>query len=559
MPVLVVGAGPTGLTLACELARRRIACRIIDKSSGPSIHSKALGVQARTLELLERLDISESICRCGRKIRGGNLYSRGERILQFRIEGIDSPYDFIVSFPQSETERLLIEKLSTLGVEVEWGVELSSLDQQQQGVTAQLRSNGTTELMETVSVDWLVGCDGAHSTVRHALNSPFVGARFEESFYLADLRAEFELDQNEVHVFLSEEGPFLFLPLPQENCYRVIVSEPPGKTEIRENPTLEDFQRWMERRVTLPRGVSVPELANPVWVSHFRVHRRLVPRYRHGRVFLAGDAGHIHSPVGGQGMNTSIQDAINLAWKLALVCQGKAHDSLLDSYEAERRPVAEAVLQGTDVMTRMVTLHNPMLQSIRNFAASSVMMLPSARRGMLRNMTELAIGYPKSPIVMDNGPSLWRNSGAWWAFRSGPKPGDRAPDGELLNTNSQEKDRLFDVFRDPRSTLLLFTGRKPNEESRKRLVAVAEYANSQWDEIAQVCVIDPELDTDWPKGSLVWTDTGAKTHDKYGAMLSCVYAIRPDGYVGYRSSPIDLDNLKLYFARYLCSAIADSI
>ncbi len=550
--VLIGGAGPTGLTLACDLSRRGIHCRIIDKSSGPSIHSKALGVQARTLELLERLDVAEAICRDGRKLEGGNLYSRGKRFVRFQFAGIDTPYQSIVSFPQSVTEQLLIDRLSALGVEVEWNLGLESAHQQSARVTATLRHERDGRY-EEVSGDWLVGCDGAHSTVRHTLKSPFEGGRFEESFYLADLKADLQLDQNELYIFLSHHGPFLFLPLPQDNYYRVIVSEPPGKTDVDREPTVEKFQRWLEERITMPKGLPIPQLSDPIWLSHFRVHRRLVPKYRHSRIFLAGDAAHIHSPVGGQGMNTSIQDAFNLAWKLALVIQGKAPDSLLDSYHAERRPVAEAVLNATDTMTRMVTLRNPMLQSMRNFAVACAMTLPFVRRGVLRNMMEVAIGYPKSPIVSGQGPSPWKDFGAWWSFRSGPKPGERAPDGELVDTKYHAAIRLFDVFRDPRFTVLLFAGRTPNEEAKQRLHSVLEHANSHWSEDIQLCVITPERNHEPRDDVTILVDAGAKLHKKYGASMDCVYVIRPDGYVGYRSMPIDLEHLKNYFARCIFS------
>jgi 2-polyprenyl-6-methoxyphenol hydroxylase-like FAD-dependent oxidoreductase len=354
--ILVVGAGPTGLMTAGELARLGVPCRVIDKAAAPSQTSKALAVQARTLEYFERIGLADAAAAAGRKVHGANVFSGGRRIVHLTFDDISSRYPFALIFPQSGTERLLTDHLSHLGVEVERNAELVSLAQGAEGVEAVVRrtDRGTEE---RVRAPWLIGCDGAHSAARHLLGVPFSGRAFEEAFSLADVRLESDLPADEVTIYLCKGDILGFFPMAAPGQFRAVIAHgrgtaPPGA------PTLDEFQRAID--AFGPRGARV---SDPAWTSRFRISQRQVAAYRRGRSFLVGDAAHIHSPLGGQGMNTGIQDACNLAWKLALVSGGRARDGLLDSYHA-------ALLRVTGALSRVVLWRNPAAAGARDAAAA---------------------------------------------------------------------------------------------------------------------------------------------------------------------------------------------
>lgn len=321
---LVVGAGPTGLVLACELKRRGIAVRLIDKKSGPTQESRALGIQARTLETFTRMGIVDKFLTRGRRV-DAVTYHIGNKTHTLSLQGLPTAYPFILILPQAETEALLVEHFQSQGGVVEW--ETTCVDQQ-----TLLLPNGTSE---THAIPWIIGCDGAHSTMRHLLDLPFEGAAFPETFFLADVKARPAFPIEHPQIFFTKQGPAVIFPLPQEHHYRLVYPHEPQDIPL----TIEET----------------------FWSTEFHIHRRMTTRMRVGNVFLAGDAAHIHSPVGGQGMNTSIADAFNLAWKLSAVIRGEAKEALLDTYEAERLPVARKVLKGTSFATKMLTRFSPKL------------------------------------------------------------------------------------------------------------------------------------------------------------------------------------------------------
>ncbi|HEY5953767.1 MAG TPA: FAD-dependent monooxygenase [Terrimicrobiaceae bacterium] len=409
-PVLVVGAGPVGLTMAAELARYQISVRIVDKSPARTNKSKALIMWSRTLELLDRAGSAEDFISAGLKLHGSSFMADGRQLAQVDFDGIHSRHAFALSLPQSETERVLEERLLALGIKVERNVELTSFTEAGEAVTCILRHRDGSE--EKTEVDWLVGCDGAHSTIRKDLGLEFRGDTIPYDFALADVHvAGRDVAPDKLTIFLHVEGMVLFIPI-KDDRYRVLADLGPVKDGPRVELSLEEAQAIVDRRV----GGAV-RLSRPIWLTVFGINERKVDGYREGRVFVAGDAAHIHSPAGGQGMNTGMQDAINLAWKLALVVQHKAKTFLLDSYTADRSPVAKQVLADSGRLTSIAMTKNPVLQQLRNLVAHYVLGLPAARHAMAERLSETFFGYPHSPL----------NSGSA-AELSGPAPGDRIVD-----------------------------------------------------------------------------------------------------------------------------------
>lgn len=397
--VLVAGAGPVGLMMTAELRRYGIDVRLIDKAAQPTQTSKALVVWSRTMELLDRAGCGGAFLAAGMKARGGGMFSGRERLATLDVRSVDSPHPYALMIAQSETERLLAEHLDRLGGRVEREVELTGFSQDDSGVQATLRhADGTAE---TIGADWLIGCDGAHSTVRHRLGFAFEGETLESDWILADVHLHgSDVVSDEIRIYWHADGVLAFFPI-TPGRFRVIADlgeTPPGAAR-RPDPTLADVQALLDRR-----GPGEIVAGDAIWLSAFRINERKVASYRGGRAFLAGDAAHIHSPAGGQGMNTGMQDAANLAWKLALVIRGEGRDGpLLDSYSDERSAVGDLVLRNAGAMTRVALLRNPIVQSIRNFVVSHVTRLSPVQQRMAEQITELDIAYPGSPLSVGGG------------------------------------------------------------------------------------------------------------------------------------------------------------
>ncbi|HJQ20723.1 MAG TPA: FAD-dependent monooxygenase, partial [Gemmatimonadaceae bacterium] len=345
--VLIIGAGPTGLVLALWLSHFGVRVRIIDKTAEPGTTSRALAVQARTLELYRQLQLTDAVIDAGHKVAAANLWVRGKRAARLPLADLGaglSPFPFALMFPQDAHERLLIGRLADAGVHVERRATLAGFEQNDTGVMATIaRADGSRE---TISASYIAGCDGAHSTVRDALRIGFPGSTYEGVFYVADVDASGPAADGELHVELDEADFLAVFPLKGEGRLRLIgpIHLAAGDAE----PTFED----VDRRASDTLHLRV-DRAN--WFSTYHVHHRVADRFRSGRAFLLGDAAHIHSPVGGQGMNTGIGDAINLAWKLAAVVHGDARAALLDTYEPERIGFARRLVETTDRAFTIVT------------------------------------------------------------------------------------------------------------------------------------------------------------------------------------------------------------
>jgi len=461
------------------------------------------------------------------------------------LHDIDSPFPFVLSLPQNETERVLGERLAELGGRVERGVKVTALTQDAEGVSVTLSTGGAEQAARFA---WVLGCDGSHSTVRHALGLTFEGVPYEEPFILGDVQMTCDLPDDEMSAFLSPDGAIAVFPMPEPGRWRLV-----GESAL-EAPTVADFERILRER-----GAPPATIRDARWLASFRLHRRIASKYRVGRVFVAGDAAHIHSPVGGQGMNTGMQDAFNLVWKLALVVAGAARPSLLDSYEPERRPIAAATLTGTDLATKVVTLRNPVARQVRNRLATLLSSLEIVQKRMLAQASETAVGYRDSPIVEEHrtpvvratvgkrvgeGPTLTD----WVDFGSGPAPGDRAPHVAIDDATP-----VASLLRHTRSTLLLFDGNAATAEGYANLEAIARRVRERWGAHVESAIVVPygERPAALAAGEQIVLDASRALHRRYGAGSECLYLLRPDGYVGFRSQPASWTALEAHLQTLL--------
>jgi 2-polyprenyl-6-methoxyphenol hydroxylase-like FAD-dependent oxidoreductase len=393
--VLIVGAGPTGLVLALWLTKLGVKVRIIDRTAEPGTTSRALAVQARTLELYRQLDLAGAVVSRGHKVPAVNLWVKGEpkARLPFETIGADlTPYAFLEIFPQDQHERLLIERLSAFGVSVERQTELVSF-QDDDRITARLRKAGGVD--EDCEASYLAGCDGARSTVREALGTGFPGGTYRQIFYVADVDASGPPLNGELHVDLDEADFLAVFPLAEVGCARLIGTVRDERADRAETLKFEDVSDRAIQHLKL-------QVNKVNWFSTYHVHHRVTEHFRKGRAFLLGDAAHIHSPAGGQGMNTGIGDAINLAWKLAAVLQGQAPDSLLDSYEAERIGFARRLVATTDRAFSLATADGWLADILRTrivpFLMPKLTTFEAVREYMFRTVSQITLNYRGGPL-----------------------------------------------------------------------------------------------------------------------------------------------------------------
>ena len=388
--VLVVGAGPAGLTLASELLRHGLTVRLIDAAEAPLPWSRAIAVHARTMEVLRQMGCVDALIAKGQKLHGVTLWSAGSVIVSMDFPELTTDFPYVLSVSQCETEAVLLDALTRRGGAVERGTRLASFRQDGTGVTATLTKGDATT---TARAAWLVGCDGAHSAVRKALDLPFEGSTYEDRFVLADVKVAWDTRDDRITSYFADDGLVACFPLPAGRWRLILTDTVEGDAA----PTLEEVQAMFARRT----GTGAT-LSDMVWSSRFRIHCRQVARYRDDRVLIAGDAAHIHSPAGGQGMNTGIQDAHNLAWKLAAVHKGHARDRLLSSYHDERHAVGQSVLRGTDAATRVGVARSAVARGVRDELARFLTSLEVVQQRVAREVSELTVHYERSAMVAED-------------------------------------------------------------------------------------------------------------------------------------------------------------
>ncbi len=556
--VVIAGAGPTGLFLGCILAENGVAFRIIDKLSAPRRISKATGIMPRTLEIFQGAGLAERFIAAGNKIRDLAVYGSKGKLLGLSFDRLDSPYPFPLGLEQFRTEELLTDRLRELGVKIEREKELTSFEQDDEKVWATLA--GADGSSETVECSYLVGCDGAHSTVRHTLRLPFDGSEDPQHYLVAYLSIDWEIPSSEMFEFGSAKGTIFGIPLP-EGRWAVAGEYDRSQWHHGEDdePDLEEVEKLFDQRSPVPATLS-----NPLWLSYFRVNHRQVSQYQVGRVFLAGDAAHVHSPVGGQGMNTGLQDACNLGWKLASVLLGRSRPELLASYHAERHPVGRSVVHLTSFLQAELNLRAKIAMGLRDELSQLVGHSTYVKNLASRHLGELSYHYRHSPAVSEwttgTRASHQRARKGEFAecpeFAAGPHAGDRAPDGVLLSRNESGKvelGTLYELLRCGIHTLMVFEGThapEGGEDSIHRLTDGVAKVQMQFPQLLQSVVIRSHHREENEKAPgnqarLVYDDEGI-LHHRYGGRSECLYLIRPDGYVAYRSEPADADRLIEY-------------
>ena len=529
--VLVVGAGPSGLMTAALLVRQGVRVRVVDANAGPATESRAFAVQARTVELFRSIGLADELLRLGVVTTGIRFHIKGRHVggLDFdRSRATTTAYQFILMAPQSEVEDLLLRDLARHGLTVERGNRLTSLSEHGNTVTAHLVRDGQPE--RELTCRYLVGADGAHSSVRAQLGVSFDGDQYTQRYLLADCRVEWPLDHAHFRVFMNGARIGLFLPLRGSAVSRVMVTDPAvtGRAPF----SLDELQEELRKAVCLP-----VTLTDPVWTSRYQVHLRQAGHYRAGRGFLVGDAAHIHSPAGGQGMNTGLHDAANLAWKLAAVLRTGAEEALLDSYAAERHPVGVQLLRFTDRLYRLAAGLRGWRAWLRDtvgpFLVGRMSAAPIPHRKAFQRLSQIGLAYR---------PSDYNVNELLYSLK-GPLAGQRAPDARISSGR-----QMFDLLQGYRLYVVALSRRHLTEdeitEHDAQLRSLAAFGgNVETHLVGRVeCGRDDRVEH----------VESVQVFEHYGLIepdSQALYVIRPDGHVAWRMDEVDYDACRRFLGR----------
>ena len=509
--VLIAGAGPTGLMLACQLARRGVRVLIVDRHSGPAQQSRAMAVQARTLEIYSKLGIAKHAIELGKEGTGANMWAEGRWMARIPLGEIGqglSPFPYVLMLGQDDNERIMGARLRDWGIEVQWNTELQAYEQSAERVIATLREpDGTKRIVKAA---YLAGCDGAHSAVRQLSGIGFPGAPYEQVFFVADTEVTGPMRPGELNVYLWRDGFHLLFPMRGQDHWRIVGILPPAlrqKEDLRFDDVVPAVRQEAGAALTF-KGCS--------WFAKYRSHHRCAGRFRDRRAFLLGDAAHIHSPAGGQGMNTGLQDAYNLAWKLALVVTGKADAALLDTYEQERLPVAQRLLRTTDrAFTLLVSdgwfagiFRTRLLARIAAFA----MTFKRVQTLAFRTISQTGIRYSASRLsrTQSDLPA------------AAPRAGERFPWLRLSLRKDGPVEDLFQRLDDTRFNLLVIGQPAPAESSR--------------------------LDDAMVVHRIASGDANTQELARAGITVPAFYLLRPDGHIGLAGARVEMRDVMRYLA-----------
>jgi len=506
--VLIVGAGPTGLSLACQLVRHKVDFVIVEKNQDLTPYSKAIGVHARTLEIYEQMDLA------GRAIAEGTIAGKvrmlegGEVLGEVDLSNVGaglSAYPYMLLLEQNKNEKLLHDYLVAHGRKVTWNTGLRSFAQTETGVIAQVHTSSGE--LQVIEAKYLVGCDGPKSAVRHALGLNFEGSTFERVFYVADVEIDWAFSHDTLHVCLSRNAVVAFFPMKGERRYRIVGAFPEGFDKDGEEILYEEIERRIKDEAEIELDIT-----HVAWFSTYKVHTRHVNKFSQGRCFVAGDAAHIHTPAGGQGMNTGIQDAYNLAWKLAAVLNNAASENILDTYNEERLPNAERLTQTTDRMFNLAAGTDWLLNLIRSTVfppmAKFILSLDVVKSRFFPLISQTGITYREGSLSDHKGDDDFE-----------VKAGDRLP-YFLIDGKS-----VYDWLRAPRFHLVSFSdGETDYQDLREEIEA--EFATLVEHHVVPLYPHVAEL---------------------FGTDKPFTVLLRPDNHIGFLSHEMGLGQVRTYF------------
>ena len=533
-PVLIVGAGPTGMTAAIELSRFGIPVRLVEKRDEPATTSRAVGVQARTLELFEQRGMAEKMLEVGNKAPGASIHGGGKRIARLEYSHIDSNYGYTLFISQAETERILREQLAEQNVPIEWSVEMIAFAQAEShssglpgSVSATLRHGDGS--LEEVEASYMISAEGAHSKARKTLGLDFHGKALPESYALGDFYLDGDLTESDMHIFSSEYGFMGMFPM-GDRRWRVIASNPLSEPSKDTKPELDELQKIYDMRAEIPA-----KFRDLQWSSWFHINSRMTDCLQDEQIFLGGDSAHIHSPAGAQGMNTGIQDAIDLGWKLAMVLQGKAANHLLDTYGEDRLPVIHSVLEGTEGLTRLIGSQNPAVRTAVSHIAPMLMGTEFVQTKSTTTLSQIGLNYRESSLSETH------------EHHGSVRAGDRLRDLDVtvLNKPHDEKQniaeqnptpaKLFSLI-DPSMLTLLYVNIADPQSLHDRVQKQLE----PWQDIINGYQIAPPA-----------PDSGQQKHftDNFGSAPILVL-VRPDSYIGFTAGVDSLPKLVTYLQKW---------
>lgn len=506
IPVLIVGAGPSGLMMALELTRYGIPVRIIDRKPAATQTTNAAGIQTRTIEIFEHIGIEKDFLEKGIKNNALDIYYQKDRLARIPLDNVDSFYNFILMLPQSDTEAILNKELQARNIEVERNVELIELKQERGQVVSKLKSwDGH---IETLTTDWVIGCDGYNSTVRNNANIKMVGKDFDQEFFVADVKLYSKYDRNSVNMFIDRGTLVGIFSLPDSQNSKVRVVGNVGKHINKDKFTDDEIKKFVSDYTHGECRVD-----QVLWSSPFWIHSKVAAKLRNQSLFIAGDAAHVHSPAGAQGMNTGLQDAFNLAWKLAYVIQNKANPPILDTYGQERLPIIHNVIKLTESLAFMGLSTNKLLLMIRNFLIKNVPgRISFIQKKMVGLVTQVSLKYNHSSLIDKRSEKRDGN----------PKPGVRLPDVSLGNDK-----RLYDYLRNEKFNLLLFTAKAPSAERMKN----AKLAYQQIEETMGT-LVKPYIISDHKADVANFIeDNEFAIHSRYEVNKPSICLVRPDQFI----------------------------
>ncbi|GGF48963.1 oxygenase [Aliidongia dinghuensis] len=535
--MVVVGAGPSGLTVAAELARHRIRVRVVDQAQGPTLHSRASVVHVRTQEMLAAMGLADRFVARAFPLEAISLHAFGKFMGGIRLSGADSAFPAPRIIGQDVTERLLLERLDECGVPVERGVEAVAAVDAGDHITLELkRADGGTDRLQA---QYVVAADGVGSRLRTAAEIPFDGEHGERGdgfeFLQTDCEVRWSYPSGRGYLFVTKDRFLGLFPFDADGAFRIVCARADQDPKRTEPPDLDEIEAIL-------REIADPDatLLEPRWLNRLRGTPKLAKQFRAGRLFLIGDAAHAHLPIGGQGMNTGMQDGFNLGWKLAAVIKGEARPELLDTYHAERHPIADDLLKFTDRGFHSMVRPGDLAQRAMKLFGASVMGLEAVQERLRRTVGEVPVAYLMSALSEDHGGTI------------GPIAGERAPDGVAVRAVDRRTLRLLQEIEGEGWNLLIFAGLDQSDVGGK-LAEIAEAAVAGFGRRVRPVLVTPDRPpAAWPGDVLI--DRDQLLHDRYGVRHAALYLLRPDRYVGFRAPATQAELLEKYLARWLVPA-----